>query len=115
MTEHAGGQSADKPQMSMRRRIKRFEPIQLGKMLGFVYGVMSLIIVPFFLLYALFSDGSRNVPGAGFGLVFILFIPFIYALIGFIGGIIAAFVYNFCAGIIGGIDVDVETGLEVSE
>ena len=55
-------------------------------MLGLLYGLLSLVIVPFFLLAAL--SGSRaNAPGTWEkGLVILL--PVVYAVAGFIGGIV---------------------------
>ncbi len=43
-----------------------------------------------------------------FGLIFMLGIPIFYAVIGFIAGLISALVYNIFAGIIGGIEIEVE-------
>jgi uncharacterized membrane protein len=36
----------------MIKTLKRVEPIQLGKVLGVLYGLMSLIFVPFFLMFS---------------------------------------------------------------
>jgi len=34
--------------------------------------------------------------------------PFIYAIMGFVGGIVSAFVYNLIARWVGGVEVEVE-------
>jgi hypothetical protein len=95
--------SQREPGQSVKRTIKRFEPIQLGKILGCLYFLMSLIFVPIFLIVA---AGGHN--GAGMGLGFAIALPVIYGVLGFIGGIIAAWLYNLCAKFVGGIQVEVE-------
>jgi hypothetical protein len=37
------------PSMSTKRRVKRFSPLQLGKMLAVLYGIMGLLFIPLFL------------------------------------------------------------------
>ena len=102
----------------MKRKIKRIEPLQAGKMLGALYACMGLIFLPFFALAALagaFAQPAQQTAGApppalfagimfGFG----IFMPIIYGVMGFVGGIIMAALYNLFARWIGGIEVDVE-------
>jgi hypothetical protein len=38
------------PVLTTKRRIKRIAPLQLGKMLAVLYGIMGLLAMPFFLL-----------------------------------------------------------------
>src|SRR5689334_18267664 len=53
----------------MKRTVKRFEPVQLGKMLGALYALMGLVFVPFFILFAVIGafaqPNSGNQAGAG--------------------------------------------------
>ena len=78
----------------MVRRLKRIEPIKFGMVAGIVYGLISLIFVPFFLLFAGLStvaamfgnhSSSQNVAGGVAGVViciiFAIFIPVFYAVI----------------------------------
>ena len=97
------------------RRIKRFAPLQLGKMLGILYAFMGLIFVPFFLLASIFGamiphkqGGPPAAATAAFGVGFTLMIPVLYGVLGFIAGIISAWIYNLVAKWIGGIEVEVE-------
>ena len=83
----------------MKKRLTNVSPLQLGIVLGVLYGIISLILVPFFLLGALF--GARTgVVGVGFAIL----LPIIYAVVGFIGGVITGFVYNLVAQWTGGIE-----------
>jgi hypothetical protein len=99
----------------MTKRLKKIDPLQLGKMLSVIYGLGTLIFVPFFLFAALiasFAPSSQAIPAIpmlfGMGIGFILFVPVMYAVIGFITGVIGAFIYNIVAKWIGGIEVEVE-------
>jgi hypothetical protein len=101
----------------MTRKLKRIAPLQLGKMLGVLYGLMGLIFLPFVLLASVFGafashSGNSSAPPAtafaGIGIVFALLIPIMYAVFGFIGGVVGAWIYNIVAGLVGGIEVEVE-------
>lgn len=99
------------PLLPVKRRIKRFAPLQLGLMLAALYGIVGLIFAPFFLLFSTLGlKASGQAPtglmAAGVGIIFIL--PIIYAVVGFIGGLIGALIYNLIARWIGGIEVEVE-------
>ena len=89
----------------MIKRLKHVSPLQCGIVLAALYGAISLIIVPFFLLALVL--GAQSDIGGGWvaGWVVVLIIPFIYALIGFVGGIIAAAVYNLTAHLTGGLEI----------
>ena len=104
----------------MKRRIKRIEPLQAGKMLGVLYAGMGLIFIPFFVLagmlgaFAQHAQHAQNVAGPPPGLMagmmfgFGIFLPVFYGVFGFIFGIISAAIYNLVARWIGGIEVEVE-------
>lgn len=85
----------------MKKRLTYVSPLQLGIVSGILYGLISLIVVPFFILASLFGP-----HGAGFGVVFAIFLPIIYAVVGFIGGVITGFVYNLVAKWTGGIEFE---------
>lgn len=99
------------PPLTVTRRIKSFNPVQLGKMLAIMYGAMGLIFCPFFLLFSLFAPHPQgaHVPAIFlFGTGFALMLPVIYGIMGFILGVISGFIYNLIAKWIGGIEVEVE-------
>jgi hypothetical protein len=95
-----------------KRRIKRIGPLQLGKMLALLYGIMGLIFVPIVLAVSALSAALPNqshrpafVLGTGF---FVLLMPILYAAMGFVFGLIGALIYNLVARFVGGIEVEVE-------
>ena len=93
------------------RRIKRIAPLQLGKMSAVVYGAMGLLALPFFLLISLFAPAmptGQRVGVLAFGTGFAIMMPFMYAAMGFLFGVIGAFIYNLVAQWIGGVEVEVE-------
>jgi len=107
--------NTDPPQLPpvSKRKIKRITPLQLGKMLAMIYGGMSLLIVPVFLMFGTLAGMMSKAHGgtalpAIFSVGFAIFLPFAYAAMGFVLGVIGAFVYNLVAQWIGGIEVEVE-------
>ncbi len=101
----------------MTLKLKRVAPLQAGKMLAALYGLLSLVMVPIFLCFfavaglAARSHGGSSAPLPmmfGMGVGFLLFLPVLYAVMGFIFGVIGAFVYNLLAGWIGGFEVQFE-------
>jgi hypothetical protein len=99
------------PTLTTTKRIKRFAPLQLGKMLAILYGIMGLIFIPFFLLMTLVAahmPAQQRVGLLAFGAGFAVFVPIIYAAMGFVFGALGALIYNLVAKWIGGIEVEVE-------
>ena len=98
----------------MKRRLSSIGPLKLGITLGVIYGILSLIIaVPLFLIISLAGAASAAKGGgqalpALFSGVFVIFLPIIYAVLGFIAGVIMAFIYNLVAKWIGGIEFTTE-------
>ncbi len=104
-------------------RIKNLGLLSVGKIYAVMSFVFSLLIaVPyglFIIIISLFSGaaaGSQDgiagltVGGGGIviGIVVIIGIPIFYAVLGFIAGILAALIYNIFAGLVGGIEIEVE-------
>lgn len=88
----------------MKRRIIRLSVLQTGKLLAVFYGLFSLILLPF-MLVAMLAGGDKAVrPMLGMLLL--------YPVMGFVGGILMAAVYNRSAKWVGGLEVMVETAEE---
>ncbi|HYY96259.1 MAG TPA: hypothetical protein VE713_17265, partial [Pyrinomonadaceae bacterium] len=54
------------------------------------------------------DTGAAGVGGIVGGLVLMIAIPIFYGIIGFIFGAIGALIYNIAAGIIGGLELELE-------
>ncbi|MCP3900348.1 MAG: YIP1 family protein [Desulfobacteraceae bacterium] len=89
---------------TMKQRIHRIAPLQLGKLLAVIYALFSVVFIPFMMIPILMAP-----KGSGPGLLLALGIPILYIVIGFVGGIIGAFIYNLSAKWIGGIEIEIET------
>jgi len=104
-------------------RIKKLGIISVAKIYAVMMLVMSLLIaIPYGLIIIVISlvgglgAGSQDglsglaVGGGGvvMGIVVMIVLPIVYACLGFIGGIISALIYNIFAGIVGGIEIEVE-------
>ena len=102
----------------MTRRLKRIAPLQFGKIMGVLYGLMGLIFLPFFAIFALigvFAQSASEDAGAagalamgGGMLLMAVLMPVMYGVFGFIFGALSAALYNVIARWIGGIEVEVE-------
>lgn len=81
----------------------------IGLIIGVIYGV---IIIGYSLLGASLvgNDAKLAVGGGGvvIGIVAMIGIPITYGILGFIGGAIGAVVYNIFAGLVGGVEIEVE-------
>ena len=84
----------------MKIRIKKFAPLQTGKMLAAFYGLISLIVAPVLILVAIFAPGGNAIP-----LVLAIVFPLLYIIFGFIVGVIGAFLYNLVSRWIGGVEM----------
>src|SRR5690606_27229734 len=103
--------TATPPALSNIRKLKRIAPLQLGKILGVLYGIMALLMVPIFLVMSLFSTQlpeGRRAGMSAFGVGFALFMPVIYAVMGFVFGVLSARLYSLVAKWVGGIAVEGE-------
>ena len=95
----------------MKRRLKRIGPLTAGTTLAVIMGCFGLFLMPFFLVMSLVMAHAPNMPRGFpfiFGLGFALVAPVMYAVIGFLQGVIGAFIYNLVSKVTGGIEVEVE-------
>ena len=87
----------------MVQQIRRFSVGQTAKVLGLLYGLMGLILLPFFLLGTMLSADE-----GGFPLGFALAVPILYGLIGFVFTAIGCALYNWVAGKVGGVELSLD-------
>ena len=88
-------------------RLKQIAPMRFGIIFGFILGVAGLIMVPFILfaggVWATKEPSLLGIPWLFFG-AGAVFMPLIYALAGFVFGVVLATVYNFVSRWTGGIE-----------
>ena len=93
--------------------IKRIGPLSLAKIAGTLYAIVGLVIGGIFSLIAMaggFGSESGEIsafaPMIGAGAIIVL--PILYGCLGFIGMLIGAWIYNALAGLVGGIELEVQ-------
>ena len=101
-------------------RIRKLGVLSVAKMYAVIMLVISLIIaVPYGLFIIGFSligagsargDAALMLGGGGvvMGIVVMIVLPLMYAAMGFVFGAIGAFIYNIFAGMVGGVEIEVE-------
>ena len=86
----------------MKKQLTHIDPLKAGTILGILYGIMALIFMPFVLIATLLGNKTGSPAPAIFGAGFAIMLPVIYAVVGFIGGLIMALLYNLVAKWTGG-------------
>ncbi len=101
-------------------RIRKLGILSVAKMYAVMMLVISLLIsIPYGLFIIIFSltgasslGGKESLALGGGGVVLGLGImigmPIVYGLMGFIFGALGALIYNLFAGLVGGIEIEVE-------
>jgi hypothetical protein len=92
--------------------INRVGPVSCAKLAGILYAAMGLFIGAIFSLAAFagaFAAGRDAPAGLGvfLGVGAIIVLPILYGVIGFIGALIGAALYNAAASVVGGVEIDV--------
>ncbi|MDP9111280.1 MAG: hypothetical protein M3M96_06590 [Candidatus Eremiobacteraeota bacterium] len=91
----------------MVTRITNIAPLKLAVFAGILYALLGIIIallfVPMMAMMAAF--GGHVSPGFGMGMGAIVVLPLMYGVLGFIGGLVTAAIYNLVAGWTGGVEL----------
>lgn len=94
------------------KTIKKIDPMSLAKIYAITTAISGFIVG---LIVAASSGMAGMVPGmenvglmAGLGLISIVALPVLYGIMGFIVGLIGAFIYNIVAGYVGGVKIELE-------
>jgi hypothetical protein len=97
--------------------IKKIGPLSCAKIVGTLYVFVGLLMGVFFSLAAmagLFASDSADAQnmapflGAFIGVGSIILFPIMYGCIGFISALIGAWLYNVLAGVVGGVQLEVQ-------
>lgn len=83
----------------MKKQITHVAPLQVAKVFALLYFIASIPLVV--LMGLSFSNAPK---GMGTPLSFLIAMPFLYLIFGFIFTIIGAWVYNLVAGWVGGVE-----------
>lgn len=96
--------------------VKRVGPFSLAKVFGALYCLFGLILGAILALLSLVGAGigaaasGSNEPflGAIFGVGAVIFLPIVYGIMGLIGGLLTGALYNLVAGMVGGVELDLQ-------
>jgi hypothetical protein len=91
-----------------KRRVKKIGVLQTSIVSAIIFFILSLImVVPMMLVMGIAGVFSDNM-GFAFGGAFMIFMPIMYAVIGFLFTALWCWMYNVVAKWIGGIEIEVE-------
>ena len=90
----------------MKQQLTHISPLRAGIVLAVLYGILSLLFAPIILLAGLFANKSNPEFSSIFSVGFAVMLPIIYAVFGFVGGVIASALYNLVAKWTGGLEFE---------
>jgi hypothetical protein len=90
-------------------RLRHVDPLQCGLVFGILYAVLGLLVSLLLLPMTAFMALHRE-PGIlpNFGIFAIITFPVAYFVLGFIGGLINAWLYNLTVRFTGGLQITLE-------
>jgi hypothetical protein len=92
--------------------IKRVGPVSCARIVGILYAMFGVVTGAFFSIAALVGgfgpDPSESAFGAMIGAGAVVTFPILYGMMGFVGTLIGAWLYNLLAASLGGIELDVQ-------
>ena len=91
--------------------LRRIGVLKSAIMGGIGYALLSLVFVPFFLFFALMAPFASDMGMHDewtMGPAFVLMLPLIYGIFGFISMGLGAAIYNLIALMVGGLDLELE-------
>jgi hypothetical protein len=93
--------------------ITRVGPVSCAKITGTLYAIVGLLMGGVVSLVALAggfgsNTSERGAIGAIIGMGSVIVFPICYGAIGFVASLIGAWLYNVLAGMVGGIQLDVQ-------
>ena len=93
--------------------IKRVGPLSFARISGTLYAFIGLIVGGVFSMITMAGGfASETSSGAGIaallGVGAIVVFPILYGVLGFVATLIGAWLYNLVAGIVGGVELDVQ-------
>lgn len=97
--------------------LKSIGVLSCGKMMGIVYAILGLFVGGCVALISLSGVAIQQAQGGngpmmpfmGVGVAAVILFPIFYGIIGFIGGLILALLYNAVASLVGGLELDFQS------
>lgn len=88
--------------------IKRIGVGSAAKVYGLTMGILGVFVgILYALMFSFLGGIGGSMPGYGaMGISMIFIMPILYGVIGFVFGALGAFVYNFVASKIGGLEIE---------
>jgi hypothetical protein len=94
--------------------VRRIGVLSLAKIMGALYAGFGLIAGAIFALFSIFgaaigaaaSESGEPLLGLVFGIGAVIFMPVFYGIMGFVGGIFSAALYNLVSGYVGGLELE---------
>lgn len=93
--------------------LKRVGPLSVAKIAAVLYALMGFLFGACLSVFSLISGMVRPQESAGplanaFGVGAVIWMPFFYGSIGFVGSLVTAALYNGVAKFVGGITLELE-------
>ncbi len=94
----------------MTHRIRTLGVAQMAKVLGALYFLLGVVFALIFgVVGSMVPSAETGADVAMFGTGFIIAMPFLYAILGFVFGALIAWLYNVVAGFTGGIEIELDS------
>ena len=100
-------------------KIRRVGVLSLARIMAILYAGIGFIGGAIFACFALLGVGmataarhDASLPSfvpALFGVGAVILFPIMYGIMGFVGGVLTGWLYNLCAGFVGGVELEMET------
>jgi hypothetical protein len=94
------------------KELKSIDPVSLGKMLAIIWAIFGFIAGLFAAIGLGATTGLTPIAGtmpwlpAAVGAFAIVLFPIVFAIMGFVAGVVCAFIYNVVAKRFGGVMLD---------
>jgi len=92
-------------------KLVRIRPLSLAKVLGVCHAIVGLLIGILLTLFSIASMAATpdgNMYGLLFGVGAIIFMPIFCGVMGFVTGLVSAYLYNHVSDWVGGIEIDLK-------
>ncbi|MBI2106836.1 hypothetical protein HYT57_02520 [Candidatus Woesearchaeota archaeon] len=95
-------------------RIRKIDVLSTGKIVGIIYLIIGVFLG---LIFSIIPTMGFGMMGSNYGSTFgsmmyggaaIILFPILYGIMGFLAGLIGAFLYNLIAGWIGPIEIETD-------